>query len=93
VGHKENRSLAFVERPSIDFVMLANHAEAINGLLYMLGGGWTDHRRMVVAGQPNPPSAFSIALSVYTPWSETNRPMDLTVSVENDDGSEYFKVA
>ena len=72
--------------------MLANHAEAINGLLYMVGGGWTDHRRHMVPGQPSPPSSFSIALSVFTPWGETNKPVDLNVSVEDDDGAVLFKV-
>ena len=92
MSNKRNRSLAFVERPSIDFVMLANHAEALNGLLYMLGGGWTDHRRIVIPGQPPPASAFSIALSISTPWNDTNRPINLKVAVETDDGSELFKM-
>jgi hypothetical protein len=77
----------FSEKPHIEFVMLADHAEAINGKLYMNGGGWTDHNRPVMAGQAPPPSAFSIALSVFVPWADTNRPIDLTLLVEDDDGN------
>src|SRR6266566_147982 len=77
----------FAEKPHIEFVMLADHAEAINGKLYMNGGGWTDHNRPVVAGQAPPPSAFSIVLSVFVPWGDTNRPIDLSLTVEDDDGN------
>ena len=87
----KDNPIPFVDKPSIDFVMMANHAEAINGMLYMLGGGWTDHHRQIVAGQPTPASSFSIATAVYVPWSDTNRPISLTVSIENEDGAEFFK--
>ena len=76
----------FKEKPHIEFVMLADHAAAIDGKLYMNGGGWTDHNRPVAAGQ-TPLSAFSIALSVFVPWGDTNRPIDLNLTVEDDDGN------
>jgi hypothetical protein len=92
MGRKHHRSVAFVEQARIEFVMLANHAEAINGLLYISGGGWADHRRVIVPGQPVPPSPISIALSLYIPWNDTNRPHALSVTVESEDGAVLFKV-
>jgi hypothetical protein len=83
-------SKQFADTPGIDFVLLADHAESINGKLYMNGGGWTDHNRPVIAGQAPPPSAFSIALSVFVPWGDTNKPIDLKLMVEDDDGNKLI---
>jgi hypothetical protein len=80
----------FAEKPHIAFVMVADHAEAANGKLYINGGGVTDLQRPVVVGQAPPPTAFSIALSVYIPWGETNRPIPLKVTIEDEDGKKPF---
>jgi hypothetical protein len=80
----------FKEKPYIAFVMVADHAEAFNGKLYINGGGWTDLQRPVISGQAPPPTAFSIALSVYIPWGETNRPIPLKGTVEDEDGKKLF---
>ncbi len=69
----------------IELLMLANHAEAINGLLYLSGGAWTDHYRAVAPGVPVPQSHLAIAVSILVPWNETNVPHRLTVRVENED--------
>jgi len=87
---KKHRSVAFVDRARIEFVILADYAQVANGKLDMIGAGWTDHHRAVMNGQPAP-SIIAIALSVYVPWNDTNRPHDLSVTVENDDGSVLFK--
>jgi len=92
MGQESRRSVVFADRPRVEYVMLANHAEAVNGLLYIAGGGWTDHYRQITPGQPPPISQVGIALSVYVPWSATNRPLKLKVKFENDDGSELLKV-
>ena len=44
----------------------------------------------VIAGQAPPPSAFSIALSVFVPWGDTNKPIDLKLMVEDDDGNKLI---
>jgi len=89
---RDDVAARFAEKPHIEFVMLADHAEAINGKLYMNGGGWTDLNRPVVAGQAPPPNAFSIALSVFVPWGDTNRPIDLKLVVEDDDGNNLIDI-
>lgn len=74
------------ETVTIDFVVLANHVEAGNGLLYISGGGWTDHHRVVHEGRV-PPSHFGIAVSVCIPWTATNVPHSIVIRVEDDDAT------
>lgn len=74
------------ETVRIDMLMPANHAEAVNGLLYLIGGGWTDlHRRII--GRQVPPSHFGVALSVRVPWNETNTPHKFVVDIQNEDAT------
>lgn len=48
----------------ITFV-LADAAQAINGKLYLLGGGWSS----IVPGTP----PFAIGIIIAVPWDQTNR--------------------
>jgi hypothetical protein len=52
----------------IGFLMLADHSEAVNGKLYMVGGGWN------VLRLPELPRewSFHIALGLDVSWDETN---------------------
>ncbi len=70
----------------VEFLMLANHVETVNGLVYVSGGGWTDHHRPIVRGAPVPNTHLGIATSVTVPWTKTNQPHTLTVRVEDEDG-------
>ncbi len=74
------------EQVTIDFVMLANHVEAGNSLLYISGGGWTDHHRVIQNGRV-PPSHFGIAISVCIPWTATNLPHSIVIRIEDDDAT------
>jgi hypothetical protein len=73
------------ESAGIDVLILANHAEAINGLLYIMGGGWTDAHRQIVKDNPPPTTHFGIGVSVRVPWHDTNRPHKLQIVVEEAD--------
>jgi hypothetical protein len=68
----------------VGFLMLADHAEAINGKLYMVGGGWN------VLRLPELPHdwAFHIALGLDVGWEETNEHHDLSVTIHDPDGNE-----
>ncbi|HEU5440791.1 MAG TPA: hypothetical protein VFU88_16010 [Ktedonobacterales bacterium] len=78
--------MAELETSRIDMLMPANHAEAINGLLYISGGGWTDVRRLIRAGVV-PPNHFGICISVRIPWHETNQAHKFVLEVQNEDAT------
>jgi hypothetical protein len=67
---------------NLGFLILADSSEAINGKLYALGAGWNELRL------PSLPQeyAFSIALAIDVPWSETNRRHELSLHVQDPDG-------
>jgi uncharacterized protein DUF6941 len=71
----------------IEYVLLADHAEAVNGKLYVSGAGWTDYNRAPTpAGAPAPPTHFGIGVSTLIPWTETNRRHHMVLRIESEDG-------
>lgn len=58
-------------------MLLADHAEAINGKLYIMGGGWS------LTGPQPCPSALAIKIEV--PWNATNRKHELKVELLDGD--------
>lgn len=72
--------------PQIEFITLCNHAEAVNGLLYISGAGWTDHWRSPDRNGQFGVAHFGVGVSILVPWTETNRRFGLTIRVEGEDG-------
>lgn len=70
---------------SIESLILANHVESVNGLLYISGGGWTIHNRNVPLGGPPPVSHIGLAIIVAIPWHETNRMHGLVIEFRDED--------
>lgn len=68
----------------IGFLLLCDHSEAVNGKLYLTGGGWN------VLRLPELPHewSFSIGLGIDVAYHETNDPHELLVSVQDPDGVE-----
>lgn len=60
-------------------VLLCDYAEALNGKLYISGGGWS------VVGLARP-LRCSLAIRLATAWSETNVRQQLRVSLITQDG-------
>ncbi len=68
----------------IDFMILADGAQAVGGKLFMLGGGWTN---LLVPQLPGPPQApFAIALGITVPYSLTNRRFAFALELVDADG-------
>ncbi len=78
--------------PDIEYLALANHAEAINGLLYLQGAGLVDvHQPVDPQGQPGV-MHVGIAVSILVGWNEANQGFPLTISLMHEDGSVLFNV-
>jgi hypothetical protein len=80
------------DMPRIEYVTVADHAEALNGKLYLHGAGWTDITQPV--GPQGQPSVVHIglAVSVLVEWNETNRRFPLTLTVTHEDGAELARI-
>lgn len=59
-------------------MLLADAAQAVEGKLYILGGGWS------ITGPDPSPSA--IALKIEVPWTDTNRKHRLELRLLDADG-------
>lgn len=76
------------DQPEVDFLILADRAESINGKLYMMGGVWDQIGVMDFTK----PIAFSIALGILIPWNATNLDHKLHVQLLDEDGNRLFGV-
>ncbi len=72
--------------PEIEFVVLANHAEAINGLLYLSGAGWTDVRTTRGPDGRLGSVHMGIGVSILVGWNETNHVYPLEFQMIHEDG-------
>lgn len=78
------RSRIPVERTTVEYLILADSAEALNGKLYLMGGGW-DSVTVTDIGRPVP---MAIACGVNVPWSETDDAHELSLAITDQDGRE-----
>ncbi|MCC6629968.1 MAG: hypothetical protein IT340_21535 [Chloroflexi bacterium] len=67
----------------VDYLVLADAAEAVNGKHYILGGGWD---RLHAASFPVTHPSMSVALRLRVPWHDTNQAHDLELDVVDEDG-------
>src|SRR5690242_16854757 len=72
-----------MQHPEVDFLIIADRAEAINGKLYMMGGAWDQNG----IANPAQPIAFSVALGINIPWNATNERHALRLVVQDADGA------
>jgi hypothetical protein len=68
--------------PYVDFLLLADFAEVVNGKLYLMGGAWDSY----TLADPARPARFAIAVAVMVPWACTNEKHTLRVRIDNADG-------
>ncbi len=80
---EERAGAPALDTTTIDFLILADRAEAINSKLYMMGGAWD---RIFVADFSQPVE-INLAVGVLVPWAETNEDHMLTITLEDADGN------
>ncbi len=61
-------------------VVLCDSAQAVDGKLYMLGGGWT---HVLAAG----PLTVALAVVIAVPWGDANRRHRVRVALVDEDGA------
>ncbi|HUY97923.1 MAG TPA: hypothetical protein VMW47_09970 [Verrucomicrobiae bacterium] len=77
----------------IETLILANHVEAVNGLLYVSGGGWTDHWRPAPGVGAPVVSHLGVGLTILVPWSAALTTHPLAVTIETEDGRSVGQMA
>jgi hypothetical protein len=65
----------------LDFLLVADRAEAVNGKLYLLGGAWDRITLSQFPGSAN----FDVALGVLVGYTETNERHEFHLTLEDDD--------
>lgn len=63
--------------------LLADHAEAVNGKLYVLGGAWN---RIAASQFPVAHNHLSVAAVIHVPWESTNQPHTMELRLVDADG-------
>jgi hypothetical protein len=79
--------------PQIEFVINADHAEAINNKLYLQGAGWTDVVQQVAPNGQPAIIHMGMAVSILIGWNETNRRFPLTLTLQHEDGDKIAEVS
>jgi hypothetical protein len=72
---------------TVESLILANHAESVNGLLYISGGGWNVHHRIVPPGSTATLSHLGLALIIAVPWHQTNLTHNLIIEFRDEDAN------
>lgn len=80
-GALEAAEATLARRPEIDYLLVADRAEVVNGKLYLMGGSWD---------RIQPPSfphrmMLGIALGVRIPFNHTDEQHTVSVEVQQDD--------
>ena len=75
------------DRCEIDFVVLADFAQAVQGKLTLVGGGWNLHSpRQYPSLLP-----FGLGIGILIPWSETNRRHAMKFVIKKSEGSQLIE--
>jgi len=73
----------------IETLMLANHAESVNGLLYVHGGGWSHHWRGPDPGEQR--SQLAVAATVLLDGADGLGGVPFVVRIRSEQGQEVFR--
>lgn len=70
--------------PAVDFALLADAVQVVQGKLYVLGGGWDT---LFVGSFPARYPALGVGLRLRIPWSWTDQVVVLGIDLEDADGT------
>lgn len=82
--NRRTRTRVPLPRTEVEYLILADAAEALGGKLYLMGGGW-DSVQIADFQRPVP---VAIACGVLVPWNETDEDHSLTIGVHTEDGED-----
>jgi hypothetical protein len=68
----------------VDFLIVADGAQAVGGKLYVMGGGWSHLWLPAFPGRP--PIPFAVALALRVPWNRTNQRFVFALDLKDADG-------
>jgi hypothetical protein len=80
-----------MEEIDVEFMMLADGAQAVGGKLYVLGGGWTHVFVADFPGRTQVP--FAVAIGLTVPWHLTNRRFNFVLELTDADGERVAELA
>lgn len=69
-------------RAGVEYLILADAVEALNGKLYLMGGGWDT----IVSADISRPLALAMACGVLVPWNETDDDHSVSLRLDDVDG-------
>ena len=75
------------EAIEIDFVILGDYAQAVQGKLNLIGGGWNTHN----ADQYPSALPFGIGIGILVPWSLTNRTHRFELVIKGSEGADLVR--
>lgn len=70
-------------KPTVDFALLADAVQVVQGKLYVLGGGWDT---LFVTQFPARYPTLGLGLRVRVPWSWTDQVLVIGVDLQDEDG-------
>lgn len=74
----------------VEFMILADGAQAVGGKLYMLGGGWTSLFVPQLPGRAQAP--FAVTFGIGVPYHLTNRRFSFALELTDADGQRVGEV-
>ena len=77
------RSPRTIGRVEIDFLVLADFAQAVQGKLHMIGAGWN----VCTLRQFPAVVQFGLGIGILVPWSLTNRRFDFGFEIRASEGN------
>ena len=77
-----------LEQSRVEWLILADEAEVVNGKLYMMGGGWD---RLTAQSLPWR-QHMAIAVAIRVPWMDTNRQTSVEIDLQDGAGTSLAKV-